>query len=96
MKIITTLLLSMVVAVVLLAGCASPNRDTARPRMSEEEVLRVAKPILPLPAHESYHTLFKDGAWSVWAEPDAGFQQRSWSTVTIRDRDGQVLRVAHF
>jgi len=86
----------MVVAVMLLAGCASQNRGTVRRRMTEEEVLRVAKPILPLPAHESYHTLFKNGVWSVWAEPAAGFQQRSWSTVTIRDRDGQVLQVAHF
>jgi hypothetical protein len=96
MKITTTSFPVTVVAVTLLAGCASPDLDNSQARMTEEAVLRVAKPVLPLPPHESYHTQFKNGLWTVWAEPEAGFPQRSWSTVTIRDRDWQVLRTTYF
>jgi len=70
--------------------------SASKSRMTKAQVLTVAKPILPLPAHESYHTQFKDGTWSVWAKPDTGFQQHSWTTVTIRDSDGQVLQVTSF
>ena len=87
---------------VALIGCVKPQQHEAavysasKSRMTEAQVIEAAKAYVPLPQHESYHTQFKDGIWTVWAEPNAGFQQRSWSTVTIRDSDGRVIRVASF
>jgi hypothetical protein len=81
-------------ALVIVTSCASqpPETASANPRMTEEQVLALAKPGLPLPPHESYHTRFKDGLWSVWVAPDAGFPQRNWTIVTIQDTDGKVLK----
>jgi hypothetical protein len=81
-------------ACVAVTGCAhmQPETTSASPRMTEEQVLALAKPCLPLPPHESYHTQFKDGLWSVWVAPDAGFPQRNWTIVTIQDTDGKVLK----
>ena len=89
-------------AFVAFTGCAKPQQHEAathsasKSRMTEAQVIEAAKPQLSLPEHESYRTQFKDGIWTVGAEPDAGFKQRSWRTVTISDSNGQVIGVADF
>jgi hypothetical protein len=84
-------------ALVAATGCAllrpeATSASASSPCMTETQVLALAKPLLPLPPHETYHTQFKNGAWSVWVAPDVGFKQRNWTVVTINDADGKVVK----
>ena len=57
--------------------------------LTEAQVLVIAKPLLPLPAGESYRVGFEDGTtWVVWTE---GATPKEGATVVlIRDIDGHA------
>jgi len=68
---------------------ALPIQSSSR-HLTEAQAITLAKPVLPLPAGESYRVGFKDGVWEVWTDRD-GSQFRSWTIVRIRDADGKIL-----
>ena len=82
-------------AVVVTIGCTAARHETSSSRhLTEAQAIELAKPVLPLPAGESYRARFKDGTWEVWTDR-AGSQFRIWTVVTIRDSNGKVQGVAH-
>jgi hypothetical protein len=66
-----------------------PIQSSSR-HLTEAQAITLAKPVLPLPAGESYRVGFKDGVWEVWTDRD-GSQFRAWTVVRIRDADGKIL-----
>jgi membrane protein implicated in regulation of membrane protease activity len=66
-----------------------PIQSSSR-HLTEAQAITLAKPVLPLPAGESYRVGFKDGVWEVWTDRD-GSQFRGWTIVRIRDADGKIL-----
>jgi hypothetical protein len=84
------------VAALLAAGCV---RAISKPRMAEQDVIRVAKAEMvtrfpdSVAAHEPYHAEFKDGAWSVWGTVPAGVRGGGAPEATVRDSDGRVTEV---
>ena len=82
---------------VLAVGCTEVRHQassSSSTHLTESQAIALAQPKLPLPAGESYRTAFKAGVWEVWTDR-ANSQHRSWTVVTIRDSDGEVLGVAH-
>jgi hypothetical protein len=69
--------------VAFVVGCASPGRH-----LTEAQALAIAKPMLPLPAGESYHVHFNNGTWEIWTQGNK--PREGWTIVVIQDRDGQA------
>ena len=80
----------------LAAGCA---RTASKPRMAEQDVVRVAKSEMfarfsdSVAAHEPYHAEFRDGTWSVSGTVSAGVRGGGAPEATVRDSDGKVTDV---
>ena|SRR5947209_5126044 len=80
----------------LVAGCVHTG---VTPRMTEQQVIRIAKQgmIARFPdsvgAHEPYHAEFSHGTWSVWGTVPAGVRGGGSPEVTVRDSDGVVMQV---
>lgn len=83
-------------AVVAITGCTTTRHETSSSRhLTEAQALALAKPMLPLPAGESYHVKFRDGTWEVFTEPD-GVQVRGGRVVLVQDSDGRAQVVTRF
>jgi hypothetical protein len=72
------------------------QETSSGPRLTKDKVITIAKPSLPLPPHETYHAEYAGGIWKVWAKADAGYDERSWTIVTVRDMDGTVVSTENF
>ncbi len=103
----TAVALTFILAGTLL-GCASRKdrqydttsvvrrKSAPGPRMTEAQVLALAKPMLPLFAGDSYRRVdFRESTrtWEVSTWPDGGAEVHTWLVVLIRDSDGKVLGV---
>jgi hypothetical protein len=71
------------------ADTNSMNGSASNRHLTEAQVLAIAKPMLPLPAGESYHANFSNGIWEVFTEPD-GVQVRGGTVVLVQDIDGKT------
>jgi len=80
----------------IVAGCA---HAISTPRMTEQEVIRVAKTAMTtrfpdsVAMHEPYHAEFKQGAWSVWGTVPDGMRGGGAPEAVVRDSDGTVTDV---
>jgi hypothetical protein len=63
--------------------------------LTQAQAIALAKPVLPLPAGDSYRLAFKDGIWVIWTGRD-DIPARAWTVVTIRDSDGKVLERGNY
>jgi hypothetical protein len=82
-------------AVLVTTGCTNGPQLTSGRHLTEDQVLALAKPRLPLPAGEAYQVNFRDGTWEVFTEPK-NVPVRSWRVMLIRDSDGKVEEVIRF
>src|SRR5262245_48552055 len=94
---ITRFLLIIAALVVLQsAGCSC---SSSKPRMTEQDVIRVAKVEMvarfpgSVTAYEPYRAEFRDGTWSVWGTVPAGVRGGGAPAATVRDSDGRVTGV---
>jgi hypothetical protein len=71
------------------------SEPTASRHLTEAQVLAIAKPLLPLPAGESYQVNFRDGTWEVFTEPD-GVQVRGGRVILVQDSDGKTQAVTRY
>lgn len=75
--------------VAFTVGCAQMQHAASSSRhLAEAQALAIARPMLPLPAGESYCVRFSNGTWEVWAESSQ--PREGWTVVVIRDIDGQA------
>jgi hypothetical protein len=70
------------------AGAELQHPASPGPHLSEAQALAIAKPMLPLPAGESYRVHFSNGTWEVWT--DSSTPREGWTVVVIQDIDGQA------
>ena len=77
-------------------GCA---RSSSKPRMTQEDVVRVARAAMiarfpdAVAAHEPYHAEFRDGSWSVSGTVPAGMRGGGAPEAVVRDADETVTEV---
>jgi hypothetical protein len=89
------LFISLLVAL-LITAC---TRTASKPRMTEQDVIRVAKAEMTnrfpdsVAAHEPYHAEFGQGSWSVWGTVPDGVRGGGAPEATVRDSDGKVTDV---
>jgi hypothetical protein len=89
-------LLASVLLLLVTFGCA---RSASKPRMTEQEVILVAKAEMTnrfpdsVVAHEPYHAEFRDGTWSVTGTVPAGMRGGGAPEARVRDSDGKVTDV---
>lgn len=83
------------VGLVVTAGCTDARQAVCGRRMTEAQVLALAKPRLPLPTGESYHVHFREGTWEVSTERES-VPVRCWRVILIRDLDGKVEEAIRF
>jgi hypothetical protein len=85
--------------VVLMLVAVSCSHSTSKPRMTEEDAIRVAKAAMTaqfpnsIAAHEPYHAEFRKGIWSVWGAVPDGMLGGGAPEATVRDSDGKVTDV---
>jgi hypothetical protein len=90
---------SRLFAVALTLGAFSCAPAEPKPRMTESDVIRVAKEEMTsrfpdaVVAHESYHADFRKGFWSVSGAVPAGVRGGGAPEATVRDTDGKVTDV---
>jgi hypothetical protein len=96
MRIARLLLLISVFLALVVVGC---TRATPKPRMTEQDVIRVAKAEMTIrfpdsvAKHEPYHADFRQGSWSVWGTVPGGTYGGGASEAVVRDSDGTVTNV---
>jgi len=89
------LFISVLVALFAL-GC---TRTAVKPRMTEQDVIQVAKTAMTarfpdsVAAHEPYHAEFRQGVWSVWGTVPDGVRGGGAPEAVVRDSDGTVTDV---
>ena len=78
------------------AGC---TRTPSKPRMTEQDVIRVAKAEMTIrfpdsvAKHEPYHAEFRQGSWSVWGTVPDGMLGGGALVAVVRDSDGTVTNI---
>ena len=61
-------------------------------RLTEEQVVSLAEPVLPNRTDQNYHLHFTNGNWVVTSKPiSGGVGHNSYRGMTIRDSDGKVI-----
>jgi hypothetical protein len=87
------------ISVLVVLFAAACTRTASKPRMTEQEVIRVAKAEMTVrfpgsvAAHEPYHAEFRQGTWSVWGTEPRGMRGGGAPEAVIRDSDGKVTDV---
>ena len=98
MRITRFLLLISGLVALIAVGC---TRAAPKPRMTEQDVIRVAKVEMTnrfpnsVAAHEPYHAEFGQGSWSVWGTVPDGMRGGGAPEAVVRDSDGTVTDI-HF
>jgi hypothetical protein len=91
--------LSLLFFVLLLLVAVGCSHAQSKPRMTEQDAIRVAKSAMSarfpnsVAAHEPYHAEFRQGVWSVWGTVPQGMFGGGAPEATVRDSDGKVTDV---
>jgi hypothetical protein len=87
------------IPILFLAGFCTVSAQTndtpaSASRMTEAQVLALAKPMLPLGANEGYSVYFRSNDWVVATLPIKN-GRGYYRVMTIQDSDGKVLEVTN-
>jgi hypothetical protein len=91
--------LPFLVSVLLALAVAGCTHAASKPRMTEQDAIRVVKSAMSarfpnsVAAHEPYHAEFRQGVWSVWGTVPQGMFGGGAPEAAVRDSDGKVTDV---